>query len=381
FTAEAKFLRAYFYFEQVRFFENIPLLTAVPLSIDDANRPQASPSSVYNQIAADLVDAIAGLPESYSSAQVGRATSWAAKALLARVYLFEKGVYGNGLTAESVNIDDAYVLAELEDLITNSGHDLLADYSRVFRAENEFSIESVFEISYAGTPVGGDWGSEQYVEGNLAAQMMGPRISNSSIYYRGWAFAIPSHKLYSEMAGDPRQSSTVLTEADLLAEGGGVSLNTGAYQHTGYYNYKYTTITSDRGTIGTPELHNMSNYRAIRYADVLLMAAELGQNVAYINEVRDRVGLAPLGAYTEDALFEERRMELSGEGIRYWDVLRRGQTIANQELTISGQIGPQYTGPSSVYEVNYNTSTRGFLPIPQTEIDLSNGVLKQNDGY
>ncbi len=373
--AECKFLRAYFYFEQVRFFENV-VLTLEPQSPSEANVPQVSPGIVYNQIAADLVDAIAVLPESPVTG--GRATKWAAKALLGRVYLFENGVYGAGLSANGTAIDNAYVLAELEDIIANSGHALLTDYASVFTEAEEFGVESVFEVSYAGEPVQGDWGSEQYVEGNLGAQMMGPRIAGSTIFYRGWAFAIPSHKLYLAMNGDPRQSLTIMTQADLLAETG-TSLNRASYQYTGYYNAKYTTRFADRGTVGTPELHNKTNYRAIRFADVLLMAAELGNNVAHINTVRDRVGLAPIAVYSEDALFNERRMELSGEGHRYYDLMRRGQLAA--EITQSGIIGPNYTGPAEAYSVTYDPATRGFIPIPQTEIDLSNGVLVQNEGY
>lgn len=375
---EAKFLRAYFYFEQVRFFENIPLSTVVQ-SPSEANQPQTDPVLVYNQIASDLVDAIQHLPATHG-ASTGRATRWAAKALLARVYLFENGVYGNGLQANGTTVDGAYVLNELEDIINNSGHVLLSDYADLFIASGEFSAENVFEIGYDGTPVRGDWATEQFVEGNLAAQMMGPRIFDSSIYYRGWSFAIPSYKLFQDMAGDPRRPHTILSEADILAESG-TSLNTGAFQHTGYYSAKYTTRLVDRGTQGTPELHNTSNYRAIRYADVLLMAAEIGQNVSYINQVRARVGLPALAGYSDDALFNERRMELSMEGLRYFDVLRRGASVASQELTTVGIMGPDYTGASTEYDVTFNSATRGFLPIPQTEIDLSNGVLQQNQGY
>ena len=380
-VAEAKFLRAYYYFEQVRFFENIPLVTRI-LSLSEGGIGQADPEEIYNQIATDLVDAIGDLPEAHSEGK-GRATKWAAQALLARVYLFEDGVYGNGMvTDDNVIIDAALVLGHLEDLIMNSDHDLVqVDYASIFTSSEEFGIESVFEISYAGTPVLGDWGSEQGVEGNLAAQQMGPRIQNSSIYYRGWAFGIPSHKLFTAMVGDPRRDVAIITLNDLLAESGVdlKDINTASYQFTGYYNGKYTTRLVDQGTLGTPELHNMTNYRAIRYADVLLMAAEIGQNATYLNEVRNRVGLGSI-AYSEAALFHERRMELAGEGHRYWDLLRQGQSIAQQELTMSGT-GPEYTGNASVYEVIFNSTTKGFLPIPQVEIDLVNGAISQNDGY
>ncbi len=376
--AEAKFLRAFFYFEQVRFFENI-VLTTTTQSPSEANVPQVDPALIYDQIASDLVDAIEGLPESHGS-EVGRATKWAAKALLGRMFLFEKGIYGKGLNAnDDTSVNDMYVLAQLEDVINNSGHALVDDYDSIFQSSGEFSPENVFEVVYDGMPVNGDWGSEQYIEGNLAAQMMGPRVAGSGIYYRGWSFAPPSHKLFMDMEGDPRRPLTILTEADILAESG-TTLNKGAYQHTGYYSAKYTTRLADRGIKGTPELHNMTNYRVIRFADVLLMAAEIGKNVAYINKVRARVGLPALGGYSEEALFEERRMELSLEGVRYFDVLRRGAAIASRELTVTG-VGPQYTDSEAVYNVTFNTATRGFLPIPQTEIDLSNGVLKQNAGY
>ena len=376
---EAKFLRAYFYFELIRFFENVTLSTKVD-SPSEANRAQAEPSLVYDQIATDLVEAIANLPES-QGANLGRATKWAAKSLLGRVYLFENGVYGNGMTtADGQSIDATFVLAELEDVINNSGHALLGNYEDVFLSSGEFSVENVFEIVYDGAPVGGDWGTEEKIEGNLAAQQSGPRVTGSTIYYRGWSFAIPSHKLFLDMGSDPRRAVTILTASDILAEPN-TTLNTGAYQHTGYYNGKYTTRLADRGPQGTPELHNTTNYRAIRFSDVLLMAAEIGQNVAYINTVRDRVGLAPIAAYSDDALFQERRMELSMEGLRYFDLIRRGLSVAGQELTVNGIIGPDYTGNDQLYNVTFDPSARGFLPIPQTEIDISNGVLIQNEGY
>ncbi len=376
-VAEAKFLRAWYYFELVRFFENVPLILDVPTGLEDGNRAQTAPELVYDQISSDLVTAIPDLPTVIGT---GRATRWAAQALLARVYLFEQGVYGNGMQAEGTAITDTYVLAQLEELIANSGHELLADYTELFLQSAEFNVESVFEISYAGQPVGGDWGTEQYVEGNLAAQMMGPRVTGSNTYYHGWSFATISNKRYQALEGDPRRDATVITEDQLLDESD-VTLNTGAYQHTGYYNHKYTTRIVERGTVGTPELHNMSNYRAIRYADVLLMAAELSQNVAYMNQVRARVGLDPVATYTVEALFQERANELAGEGLRYFDVLRQGPSVAQQALSISNDIGPYYTGNDAAYEVTFNAATKGFLPIPQVEIDLSGGVLKQNDGY
>lgn len=378
YTAEARFLRAYFYFELVRFFENVPLITEVANSISESNQPQADPEDVYNLIAEDLVFAIENLPERIRSSRVSR---WAAQALLARVYLFKNGVYGGDLDADGLTVDQTYCLEQLEDLITRSGHDLIGNYDSLFYPANEYSIESVFEIAHGDSPVLGDWGNgENRVEGNLAAQMMGPRAAGSgSLWYRGWAFGIISNKLYQDMLGDPRLDATILTETTILATG--ATLNTGSYQYTGYYNNKYTTRNINKGAQGSLELFNTTNYRVIRYSDVLLMASELAQNTTYLNIVRNRVGLGPIGAYSETVLFNERRMELSGEGLRYFDLLRRGLSLAQQELSVTGDIGSDYTGSPAIYDVTFNASTRGFLPIPQTEIDLSNGVLKQNDGY
>ena len=377
YIAEARFLRAYFYFELVRFFENIPLLDELPATVEADNQPQADPQAVYDLIASDLVFAIENLPERTRSL---RATKWAAQGLLARVFLFKNGVYGGNMNAGGLTVDGPYCLQQLENMINVSGHELFPSFDELFLVDNEFNQESVFEIAFEEGPVRGDWGSEHQVEGNLAAQMMGPRASTSNIYYRGWSFGVMTNKLFQDMQGDPRLDATILTQETILSEPN-AGLNTGAYQHTGYYNNKYTTRIDARGPSGTPELHNTSNIRAIRFADVLLMAAELGQNVEYINRVRERVGLAPLTSYSEAALFNERRMELAGEGIRYLDVLRRGMDVASEELTTIGDIGPNYTGPDNFYDVTFNPSTRGFIPIPQLEIDLSAGVLVQNEGF
>ena len=120
----------------------------------------------------------------------------------------------------------------------------------------------------------------------------------------------------------------------------------------------------------------------IRYSDVLLMAAELGSGNAqsYLDEVRTRVGLESIPA-TPENIYNERRLELSLEGIRYFDVIRKGMNFANEQLTSVGLSGPNYVGDQLIFDVTYNTATKGFLPIPQSEVDLSSGSFIQNDGY
>jgi starch-binding outer membrane protein, SusD/RagB family len=373
--AEAKFLRAYFNFEQVRFFENIPLLTSTIKGPSEYSQEQNTPREVYSQIALDLVESLSGLPESVIPSEAGRITRWAAQALLARVYLFYNGVYGEDLSAGGKVINRAAVLDYLEDLIKNSGHDLFPDYGLNFRLAGEFGIESVFEISYGDTPPWWDWGYVRGGNGNLSAQMQGPRVTGSQKWNRGWSFAPVSHKLAQDLAGDPRFEYTILLEEELDG-----TLTKG-YQHTGYFSKKYSSDAEHWGSGGQFELNRTCNHRVIRFSDVLLMAAELGSPNAqqYLDRVRARVGLPGVPATLEN-IFRERRLELSLEGIRYYDVIRRGLDYARQELTHSVR-GPNYMGDQEIFSVTFNPAPRGFLPIPQTEIDLSAGTFVQNEGY
>ncbi len=374
--AEAKFLRAYFYLEQVRFFENIPLILETISGPSEYIQPQNTPQEVYNQIALDLVEAIADLPEEVSAEEAGRITKWAAQGLLARAFLFYDGVYGGSLEAGDVTVDRTYALAQLEDLIQNSGHDLFDDYSLNFSLDGEFGVESVFEISYGDSPEWWDWEYARGGNGNLAAQMQGPRVSGSDNWDRGWSFAPVNHKLALFMEDDPRFEHTILLEEELDG-----TLSKG-YQHTGYFSKKYSSDAEHWGSGGQFELNRTANHRVIRFSDVLLMAAELDSpsKQDYLDRVRDRVGLESVPATMENIL-RERRLELSLEGIRLYDVLRQGTAYANQEFTHSGIRGPNYEGDQQIFDVTFNPATRGFLPIPQTEIDLMEGAFTQNDGY
>ncbi len=375
-TAEAKFLRAYFYFELVKYFENIPLLTRTLSGPSEYQQPQAKPEDVYNQITLDLVEAMQVLPEIIPASESGRASKWAAHALLARVYLFYNGVYGAELKAGDQVINRATVVGYLDELIAESGHDLLPNYKDNFKLVGEFGIESVFEISYGDTPAWWDWNYTIGGEGNLAAQMQGPRVGNSSKWDRGWSFAPVSQKLVTDIKGDPRYDATVLEQGELDG-----SLEKG-YQHTGYFSQKYSSDAEHWGADGQFELNRTANWRVIRFSDVLLMAAELGSANAqtYLDRVRSRVGLPSVTA-TPENIYRERRLELSLEGLRYHDLLRKGLAFANAELTYSGIRGPLYVGDQQIFDVTFNQATRGFLPIPQSEIDLSGGKITQNQGY
>lgn len=374
--AECKFLRAYFYFELVRFYENIPLLTATIKGPSEYSQEQNTPKEVYDQIALDLVEAMDDLPGTIPSIENGRISKWAAKSLLARVFLFYNDVYNTDLNAGSTTVNRAKALEYLEEVIADSDHALFPDYIQIFKLAGEFSEESIFEVSHGDSPAWWDWGYVRGGEGNLAAQMQGPRVSGSDNWNRGWSFAPVTQNLVDAMNGDPRLESTVLMQGELDG-----TLNIG-YQHSGYFSRKYSSDVEHWGVDGQFELNRTCNFRVIRFADVLLMAAELGSANAqdYLDQVRDRVNLPSVPATLEN-IYKERRLELALEGIRYFDVIRRGMDYASDELTMVGERGPNFVGDQVIFDVTFDPVTNGFLPIPQTEVDLSAGAFKQNNGY
>ena len=218
-VAEVKFIRAYYYFDLLRVFEHVPLLTETLKSQSEYSQPQASPEQIYNQIATDLTEAIPNLPDVIPAVENGRVSKWAAKALLARVYLYVNGVYGANLNGGGKTIDKAAALAELEDLIANSGHQLLTDFAANFSKAGEFSVESVFEISYSDARPWYDWGYIQGGEGNIAIQMQGPRVDDPGLelYERGWSFAPVTQGLYDAFEeGDPRRAATILHQDEFV---------------------------------------------------------------------------------------------------------------------------------------------------------------------
>jgi len=379
-TAEARFLRAYWYFDLLRVFERVPLLTSTLKAPSEYQQPQAEPEAIYNQIVTDLIAAMEDLPETVPATENGRPSTWAARALLGRVQLYVNGVYGENPTAQDGTVvDAAYALARLEEVINNSGHDLMENYADIFARSGEFGVESVWEISYSDARPWYDWGYIQGGEGNIAVQMQGPRVDNpgQEIVDRGWSFAPVTQELYDAFEeGDPRRDLTILEDSEINA---GLSIG---YQHTGYFTQKYTTSKEYAPSDGQPELNWGNNYRDIRFADVLLMAAELGSPNAqgYLDRVRARVGLASVPATLEN-IMQERRVELALEGHRYWDLLRQGTAAAAAAINVDGPTGDGYQGDDQDFQVTFDETRRGLFPIPQTEIDISNGLYSQNPGY
>ena len=358
-TGEAKFLRAKFYFDLVRLFGNVPYIDHTLGASEYYTVEQVGPELIFPFIISDLEDAIAALPSSVSSNEIGRVTKGAAQALLARTYLFQN---------DASKMSEVATLSEA--VIQSGEYALLPSFGEIWTRDGEWSSESVFEITYSENS-SSDWGSFGWGggEGNVGVQFVGMRDYNGPIFATGWGFCPISTDLESAMDGDPRYGHTIIDVANLP----GAEYSPG-YQNTGYFMRKYAPIASSVAPDGDPALNWGNNIREIRYSDVLLMAAEglarsggsEGTARAYVNQVRNRVGLPAItssGSQLLDDIYLERRLELACEGHRFFDLIRTGQ--AESVLSSKG----------------FNASTHTYLPIPQQEIDASQAVLTQNPGY
>jgi hypothetical protein len=394
---EAKFLRGYLYFGLVRLFGNIPLV----LHPTVANVKQASPDSVYMQIVKDLKFAAANLPaKPYSATPAGRATKWAAESMLARVYLFYSGYYGKSSIDGFTKAD---ALAAVEDVIKNGGYSLVPDFTSLWPAASEAkgvsyagenNPEIVFSIKYTGNA---DYNGN--ITGNTWLLMTGIRLGAGggvSIYPYGygWGGCTVDPKLWNAYnASDARRFATITSVVDEGLDAKCATITGKTFsaannrEYTGYYMKKYSPLC-DTNNSPLPATNYLiaqkQDYFVMRYSDVLLMAAELGSPNAltYFNEVHTRAGLPAVSSIDEAAIMNERRLEFAGEGIRYWDLLRQGiQKAAN---TIVANTSMSYlqdgTGSPSISAANI-IATGGFMQIPETEITLSGGVLKQNPGW
>lgn len=353
--AEAKFLRAYYYFELVKFFGDVPLVIDKRLGIEDVRKIDRAPKAdVYAQIEKDLTEAAAVLNP--VAAQKGRATKGAALALLGKAYLYQ---------SKWSEADQAF------DEVINSGlYSLHPNYSELFDVAHENNAETVFDIQYTGLE-GGSYGCLVCLEGNAAPGFQGIRQYNGPVYGDGNSYNLPTQDLYDFFpAGDPRRGVTILDiDAFIAAQPnpGSITYAIGAGGHTGYYNNKYI---KRQGEIGLPDndLTSPVNYRVIRYADVLLMSAEANYHLGntaiaqtYVNQLRSRVSIPGASVNSLDKIYNERRFELSGEGHRFFDLVRTGKAAS----TIPGFIAGKHE----------------VFPIPQVEIDLAGGRWPQNPGY
>lgn len=354
--AEATFLRAYYYFELVKWFGDVPLVVDQRILFGDEQELDRTPvAEIYAQLETDLQYAVDNLSYTPEDGQIGRATRGAAQALLGKVYLYQDKF------AEAATV--------LGDLINNGPYDLLVDYSTMFENDNENNIESVFEVQYTDEE-GAGFDCFECSEGNIAVGFSGVRRYNGPLFESGFSFNVPTQEAYDAFEdGDVRRDIAILNIV-AWAEETGATYGEG-FEHTGFFNRKYLPRAGD-ANIGDANLTNPNNYRAIRFADVLLMAAEANNRggisdaaaLSYLNRVRDRAGLPEInltGSGLTDAIYQERRVELMGEGHRFFDLVRTGQAAS----TIPG----------------FQAGKNELFPIPLTEIQNTGNRWEQNPGY
>jgi hypothetical protein len=359
YIAEAKFIRGLIYFDFVRAWGGVPLVTNTnpPLKLQ-----RASAEEVYSLIIQDLNFAVENLPlkSGYQGVDLGRATQGAAQALLARVYLFRH---------DFVNAEK-YAM----DVINSTQYGLEPVYTDANGVNGNNGIESVFEvgaIQVESTPGGG----------NQYANTQGVRGTPN----RGWGFNRPSINLRNSFeSGDPRYKGTVINLGDTID---GINILGDGSTPDITYDDKGNVIEIEcyNRKVWVPGDNTITQYghhrRLIRYADVLLMAAEaLNENnkpadaLIYLNQVRLRARQGNTTILLDitttnqselrDIIYNERRHELAMEGWRFWDLVRAG-TNYTQVLDSLGFIAGK----------------NELLPVPQSEIDISQGSLIQNPNW
>ena len=385
YESEARFIRAYLYFQMVKLWGNIPLVTEPTTE----NVPQADPTEVYQLIAEDLQYGAENLPAvDQNAAEAGRVTKWAAKSMLARVYLYYTGYYGQPDLVGLVSQDEA--LAHLEDVITSSGHDLLPEYENLWPAasleefageDNEeivFSVKFTFTSDYNGNTDGNHW-----------LVMLGMREFSHYPYGSGWGVTVTPEIYNAYTESDIRQEASIIAIEEEEIPFDKIESQR---EYTGYYSKKYTPMVNVEGESvavdlgGTDfQIGQYQDFYVIRYSDVLLMAAELGSPNAqsYFDRVRKRA----LGEdfvsipLTPETLQRERRLEFALEGLRYWDLLRQGVSEAAEELAISTTVLSGGVEEAKIISPANIQATEGLQQIPNNQITLSDGVLIQNPGW
>lgn len=405
YQAEARFLRAYFHFILARMFGEVPALDHV---ITDEVLPRTPAEELYGFILDDLVFCIEnGLTSPYASiteANWGRANKWAAEAMFTRVYLYYSGYYADE-TCGDYTASNA--LTYIEDVIDYGGFDLVTPYASLWRVPTyselgddslitayagEINPEVVWSIRYAGGQTG--YGSSNW------QRMIGPRNTNIDPYGQGWgAMTVLPDFWESFEDGDSRKTASILSWED---EGITYDWVTNAQaQYTGYNCKKYEIASIN----GTPEprpdwqTDAFEDYMVIRFSDVLLMAAELqlnsgnsGAALGYVNQVVERAfgdNSHNYSTLTIDDIFQERKLELAFEGVRYWDILRscKGDftKLADILTYVDENDGGDYSQSSNTESLDVDGNNfvdkKGLFQIPQDELDLMGGIIEQNPGY
>ena len=365
--AEARFFRAYAYFDLVRTFGEVPKIDFRVYEASQANVAKSSVAEIYALIDADLTFAAQNLPVSWGSQYTGRLTSGAAKTLHAKAHLYRQN-WGQTLS--------------LCQQVMNSGvYALYRPYWKIFKDEGENSSESVFEIQNEVT-VTEDRGSNYGTIQNI-------RAADATGWNLGWGWNTPTEDLIKAYEkDDPRKAATILFsgQSDDPSSGGygreipaSVFDNPPGFLFRKYHNKKVYVDPAKRRALNRLDQASWVNQRILRYADVVLMAAEAANELgdgalaeSLLEQVRARArdgasNILPFVAFTSKdqmraAIKHERRVEFAMEGERFFDLVRWGDAER-----VLGHLGYQHRNR--------------YYPIPQEAIDRSGGKLIQNPEY
>lgn len=433
YLGECRAIRALCYFDMVRMWGNIPLFTE-PVN---ENRPQSDPDEVYNVIFSDLLYAVNNIPasaypKSAAASNDGHITKYAASALLARVYLFYTGYYGKEPQVEGVT--KSTVLQGLEDFIAvaeSEGYGLVDEFKNLWSAASTTWALNKSTGDYEQTSTYAGDGNKEVVlaqkfnytqdyngnnDGNRWLVNMGLRnYLGHAPYGRGWGGCTVNPKMLTSYGtGDERREASII---NLVSEGisDEADFETSykdQREYTGYTVKKYTPMSkwmkdeasgawslvdeiSGLGE-GDFQISQYQNFIVMRYADVLLMAAELGSPNAqeYLNKVRQRAytsededGSLTLSSNyrevtaTKDNIMNERMLEFAFEGQRYWDLLRQGVEYAASQIATNTSVTSGGNPDNVTIKESDIVKKQGLSQIPNNQITLSNGVLKQNEGW
>jgi hypothetical protein len=361
-TGEAKFIRALMYFDLVRFFGAVPKILHLVGATEAQTIGRSPVREIYDVIIADLEEAAQLLPVSYTGANKGRATSYAARGILARVYLTRSGP----VLLEKGPVLNSNEYAKARDLlheIINSGqYAFINNYAQIFSYDNENNSESVFEVQFksGGTGTGTVIPAEMLPSGYMRAYKI-PVAGGNDFKY------VSNDLLQAYPAGDARLAFNVIQ--GYIDENGN------------FVNQNYFKKFLDPKRYGVDLRDWGINQPVLRYTDVLMMYAETllhtggaqAEVDSIVNSVRARAGLPALSGVTTDMLLEERRREFAAEGLRWHDLVRTGKVLSVMNAWMTKEDERKVMKPMQNNYILY--------PVPQTEINIKPGLYEQNDGY
>ena len=348
---EAYFFRAFAYWRLTLIYGEVPLISEDDVLKSKYNNPKSSLDSVHAQIEADLLKAADLLPEAYSPGRVNKGTAWG---FLAKLYLYED------------NMDKAIEYGE--KVTTNGNYALAPTYAANFTPATSNNSEMLFNVQTTD-----GWGYSDFTTYH------GPRA------WGGWDFFEPVKGLVDEFeTGDPRLDVCIMKPGDQVDIGTEIATYTADLSTTGYHYRKFCSWKSSGG------LNYSLKYPLLRSADIYLVVAEAkirksgaGSGDAEINAVRHRASasLTPVTGGDMTALMHERRVELCGENERHQDLMRWNKAGLINIKTIYNQPKLGSDGQVIVKARTFETPKNYYFPLPQQEIDRSNGVLIQNSNY